>query len=93
MDRVSTFERRLGEAARVAGIARTLEAVHDDQVRGGLSGGTLRVGQYLDVRRGTEIFRLDWKPFDIQAARPVVAGNGKEMRIREQGYERIQTLF
>ena len=90
MDRVSTFERRLGEAARVAGIARTLEAVHDDQVRGRLSSGTLRVGQHLDVRRGTEIFRLDREPLDIQASRPIIAGDGQEMGIREQRYERIQ---
>ena len=48
----SGLERGLRQAARVAGVARSFQAVDQNQLGDGLAGRALRMDQHLDARFG-----------------------------------------
>ena len=51
------------------------------------------MNQYLNIRSGAEKPRLHRETIDIQAARPVVAGDGEQVGIRQERDERFQILI
>jgi hypothetical protein len=83
MDGVPGFECCLGEAARVTGIARTLQAVHNQQLGWRFPKGTLRMDQHLNVGGCAEELGLYGKSGDVQAPRPEVSRDGESVGIRE----------
>ena len=85
------FQARLRNAAHVAGFARALQAMRQDDLSQRLARRPLRLHQYLDTGLGAVELRFHRIAFGIQAARPEIAGHGEEVVVGYDGTERPQT--
>ena|SRR5438046_6809933 len=90
MDRISGFEGGLREAAGITGIARPFEAVNENQLRARACLGTLGVDKDLDAGFGFVEIGVDRETGEVESAGPVIAGDGEEVGVLEDGDERPQ---
>ena len=92
MHGVAGFESGLCQTPGVPGGARALQPMHQNQFPSGWSGWSL--GMYQDLNPGFSFEKsgLHGKTFFVQLPLPVVAGDGKQVRIPEERNERGQEL-
>ena len=83
----------VSKAPGVACVARTFEAMDDDDLAEWINVGSLRVDQDLDTGIGIEEAHFDWESLKIGGPPPVVAGDGGEVRIAKQRNEGLQTTI
>src|SRR5258708_1376798 len=90
MDGVASFESGLCQTPGVTGGAGSFQAMHHNQFSGGRGGQRLRMHQDLDAGFGFVQPGFDGEALFIQLPLPVVAGDGEEVRVSEEGDERGQ---
>jgi len=78
---VSRLERGLRQATGVTRVARSLQPMDQNDLRNGLARWTLGVQQHLRAGFGLKKSSGYREPLEIQLARPVIAGDGGNMRI------------
>jgi len=91
--RVTVFESSLGEAAGIAGVAGSFQSMHQNDLGQGFAGWALRVHQHLHARFSLVKSRGDWETLLVEFAAPVIAGDGGEVRIPEEGDEGAQATI
>ena len=90
MRRIAGSEHRMDHAARVAGVARSFEAVDEDELASRFAIGPLRMYADFDAGLGFVVHRLDGPTLLAFGPRPKISRNGGKMRILEEGLEGAQ---
>src|ERR1700683_4166091 len=83
-------ERGLGETACITGVTRSFQAMHHNDLCRGVAWRPLRVHQHLHARFCLVESRGHRETLLIQLTAPVIAGDGGEVRIPEEGDEGAQ---
>ena len=89
MDGVAFFESGLREALRISGGAGSFEAVHENEPRVRIL-RELGVDQHLNARLCLVELLCDGKSNGVNFARPVIPGDGQEVRVLDDWNKRAQ---
>src|SRR4051812_23263120 len=87
MHRVSHTEQLVTQAARISGLARPFEAMHQHDVALPLALGALRIDGHLDIRRRAIEHALYRPTNQVFGTRPEIARDGRDVRIAKERIE------
>ena len=92
MHRITLLESCLSEALSVSCRARSFKAVHENEL-GVRIFRTLGMHQHLHARFCFVELFFDWESNRVCFSRPVISGDGQQMRVLEDRNERAQALI
>ena len=93
VDGIASLKRSVRKTASVSRIARSFQAMHHKHLRNRISLRMLRMHQHLHAGFGFIELGRDRETALIGGPRPVVARDGQQVRVSEQGDKRFQTII